>query len=98
MAVEAVFRDVKLASKKPLREGRPPIQNLPPLPPPEQIGGLIRPKLFGRPYRCRVELLVFSEGSDGGVFNKFFRGLEDAVFNKMGFNIITHSGKMRMLV
>ena len=66
MAVKAIFANVELAANEPFCKRHPPIENLCPLLPPEQIGGFFRPELFGRLDRLRVNLLIFGEGANAG--------------------------------
>ena len=47
MTVQAVFGHIEFAAKKPFGKRHSPIENLCPLLPPQQIGGLLRPKFFG---------------------------------------------------
>ena len=76
MPVQAVLGDIELAANEPFGKRRPPIENLCPLLPPQQIGGLFCPKLFGRLDRLRVDFLIFGEGADGAPLGNTFEGLK----------------------
>ena len=98
MAVEAVIGGVELPSHEPLGIGDLPIQNLGPFLEPVEFPGLPGPEGVGLADRLGMELLVLGKAADSGLFGKFGRGFENAVFDEMGFDVLGHGSEEGKLV
>src|SRR5690348_9402658 len=85
--VEAVVREIKLASGEPLCPGAVPLQNLVPLLEPVKLFGNASPKLLWLLNRFAVNPFVLIQGFDMRLLAEVFGALELPLFLKNGINV-----------
>src|ERR1700687_5130936 len=95
MAIQAVIREVDLAPDEPFRPRAIPFENLVPLLEPVKFAGNPRPEFVGVVDGFLVEMLVFVQRLDVGLFAELGRRLELALLIQNGIDvralIIDHS-------
>src|SRR5437764_3138557 len=90
MPIQTILRDVELATDKPLREWRVPVENFFPRRAPDQLARFARPE-FGRLLnRLSIHAPILIETFDSCVFCEILRWFENTLLDQVRFNIVVH--------